>query len=84
MAGKQRHWTQHNDRFWARMAIPATPWHTFGNKTQHAAPLGGNLRNANQKQPGAVARQEAKLEEARLALRGGMPLADSPPPFPAI
>jgi hypothetical protein len=84
MTGKRRHWKEHKGRFWARVAIPLNLRQAFGHKTELTEPLGGDRRIADQKHPGAVARLQAKLEEARLALRGGMPLADSPPPLPAI
>ena len=65
MAAKRRHWKEKKGRFWARIAIPSALRPFFGNKTELIEPLGGDLRIADRNHAAAVARLQARIDEAR-------------------
>lgn len=68
MAAKRRHWKAKGGRFWARLAIPVALRPRFDGKSELLEPLGGDLKIADRNHAGAVARLQAKLEEARRSM----------------
>ncbi|MCC5972257.1 MAG: hypothetical protein JJU15_20175, partial [Pararhodobacter sp.] len=80
MAAKRRHWQEKKGRFWARIAIPAALQPYFDGKTQLTEPLGGDLRTADQKHSGAVARLQEKITEARGALEPSSAVSEAEAP----